>query len=339
METSTAKNILVTGAGGFLGRYIVKALLKKGHQVVGLGRTKHQDLIDQGVRWVQADIRDLEKTRLALKDIDTVFHCASKVAMWGEWDEFESINVQGTQNLLTACLENNVKKFIYTSTPSVVFGQDSINGGDEKLPYPTQSLSLYGKSKAIAEKNVLDIDQSKLLTCAIRPHLIFGPGDDHLVPRLVQAARDNKLKIIGNGENLVDVIAVENAAEAHILAFENISPSSPICGQAYFVAQDKPVKLWDFTNHLLKIHGTKPVTKTISFKLAYFVGWLCETVAKIIGYKKDKLPMTRFVAMQLSKSHWFYHAKAQNDFGYKPLITTEQALKNYQDHLEAGNRC
>lgn len=339
MQTSTSQNILVTGAGGFLGRYIVKLLQARGHNVIGLGRTKHQDLIDNGVRWIQADIRDKKSLNSALKNIDSVFHCASKVAMWGEWSEFESINIHGTENLLNACLENNVKKFIYTSTPSVVFGQSSIDGGDERLPYPTQSLSMYGRSKAMAERKVLEINQSRLLSCAIRPHLIFGPGDDHLVPRLVQAAKDGKLKIIGDGNNLVDVIAVENAAHAHLLAFEQLEEGSPLCGQAYFVAQDKPVKLWDFTNHLLKIHHVEPIKKNISFKLAYFIGWLCESVAKMIGYKKDKLPMTRFVAMQLSKSHWFYHTKAKKDFSYEPIISTEQALSHYQNYLEAGNRC
>ncbi len=334
MKNASSK-ILITGAGGFLGRYICKLLQAKGHIVIGLGRHEHQDLIDQGVQWFKADIRNYEQVLNATQDIDAIIHCASKIAMWGEWQEFLSINVEGTKNLLKAAKENQVKKFVYTSTPSVVFARESILGGDETLPYPTNSVSLYGRSKAIAENEVLKQDQSKILTCAIRPHLIFGPGDDHLVPRLVEAAKTKRLKIIGNGENQVDVIAVENAALAHVQALEALKPDSKLCGQAYFVAQDEPVKLWEFTNRLLKIHNTNQVSKKISFKLAYTLGAIFEFVAKFFDYKKDKLPMTRFVAMQLSMSHWFKHDKAKRDFGYQPIITTEEALNNYKASLRS----
>ena len=334
MENASSK-ILITGAGGFLGRYIVKLLQAKGHIVYGLGRHEHQDLIDQGVKWFKADIRNYEQVLNATKDVDAIIHCASKIAMWGEWQEFLAINVEGTKNLLKAAKQNKVKKFVYTSTPSVVFGRESIEGGNETLPYPENSVSLYGRSKAIAENEVLTTDQNKLLTCALRPHLIFGPGDDHLVPRLVDAAQSNRLKIIGDGTNQVDVIAVENAALAHVQALEALSTESQVKGQAYFVAQETPVKLWDFTNELLRIHKTKPVTKKISFKLAYAIGLIFEMMAKFFDYKKDKLPMTRFVAMQLSKSHWYKHDKAKEHFGYHPKLSTQDALKNYEESLRS----
>ncbi|MFX3675651.1 MAG: NAD-dependent epimerase/dehydratase family protein [bacterium] len=327
------EKILVTGAGGFLGRYIVKILISKGYRVHGLGRSIHEDLVQRGVVWHQCDIRDAKAVQNATKGVDAVIHCASKIAMWGDWNDFVSINIHGTQNIINACLENKIQKLVYTSTPSVVFGRESIQGGDERLDYPKDSVSRYGRSKAMAEKNVLAVDQTKLYTCALRPHLIFGPGDDHLVPRLVEAAKKNRLKIIGDGENEVDVIAVENAAVAHVQALENLGEGSRVNGQAYFIAQDEPVKLWQFTNTLLKLHGQNPLDKSVSFPLAYFIGACFEFLAKVFRIKKDNLPMTRFVAMQLAKSHWFRHDKARDHFQYEPRLSTEQALEQYGKSL------
>ncbi len=326
---SKNKRILVTGAGGFLGRYIVKLLQEKNYQVSGLGRTRHPDLIANGVSWHEVDLRDGQAVERALEGHDAVIHCASKIAMWGDWHEFFGINVQGTRNLLQACQKHQITKFVYTSTPSVVFGKDAINGADETLPYPKNSVSRYGRSKAMAESEVLKANGPTLSTCALRPHLIFGPGDDHLVPRLVEAAKLGRLKIVGDGNNKVDVIAVQNAALAHVQALESLNAQAPHAGNAYFIAQDEPVYLWQFTNQLLEIFGQKPIVKKVPYPLAYAIGALCEFFAKVSGKTQDNLPMTRFVAMQLSKSHWFSHQKAVRDFNYKPLLSTEEALNIY----------
>lgn len=328
------QKILITGAGGFLGRYIVDLLLKEGHQVSGLGRTKHQDLIDRAVTWYPVDLRNYKDVLAACAGHDGIIHCASKIAMWGDKEEFHSINFLGTQNLIKAAQNHGIKKFVYTSTPSVVFGKDDICNGDESLPYPTDSVSLYGKSKALAEELVLKSNSDRFFTCAIRPHLIFGPGDDHLVPRLVEAAKASRLKIVGDGENMVDVIAVQNAAQAHLQAYFALGPNSPVNGSPYFIAQEKPVKLWEFTNTLLGFFGVEPIKKKVPFGVAYFVGMLCEFFAKLSGYKKDKLPMTRFVSMQLGKSHWFSHKKAKDDFGYTPALSLEDALSIYKKSLQ-----
>lgn len=326
--------VLVTGAGGFLGRYIVKLLLEKGHQVSGLGRRPHQDLIDLGVTWFAVDLRQANEVEVALKGHDAVIHCASKIAMWGDWNEFLSINLEGTKNIIAACKKNGIKKLVYTSTPSVVFGKDSIIGGDESLPYPDNSVSRYGRSKAMAEAQVLTANDKQLATCALRPHLIFGPGDDHLVPRLVEAAKQGRLKIVGDGQNQVDVIAVQNAAMAHVQALEHLAPDSSNAGKAYFIAQNEPVYLWQFTNELLSYFSVKPIVKKVPFKLAYIIGLLCETFAKLTGSTNDNLPMTRFVSMQLAKSHWFKHTNAERDFGYKPELTTKEALALYAQSLK-----
>lgn len=327
------QKILVTGAGGFLGRYIVELLLEKNYQVSGLGRTPHQDLIEKGIEWHAVDLRDYPAVLNAVAGHDAIIHCASKIAMWGDWNEFIAINLTGTQNLLKACKKHGVRKLVYTSTPSVVFGKDSIEGGDETLPYPENTVSRYGRSKAMAEKEVLEANNDKFFTCALRPHLIFGPGDDHLVPRLVEAAKAGRLKMIGDGSNKVDVIAVQNAAKAHIQALESLGPESAVNGQAYFIAQNEPVKLWDFTNTLLGFFGVEPITKKVPFGLAYSIGAILEFFAKVFNVKSDRLPMTRFVSMQLSKSHWFHHTKAKRDFGYEPELSTKEALNIYAEHL------
>ncbi|MBY0414258.1 MAG: NAD-dependent epimerase/dehydratase family protein, partial [Bdellovibrionales bacterium] len=164
-----------------------------------------------------------------------------------------------------------------------------------------------------------------LSTVALRPHLIFGPGDLNLVPRVLEAAKKGKLKIVGDGENLVDVTYVENASLAHVMALEKLAVDSPIAGKAYFLGQG-PVKLWDFTNELLKRSGMKPITKKIPFKVAFTIGLIIEVVLKLIGKFDIHPPMTRFVALQLGKSHYYNHHNLEHDLEFKAKYTIEEGL-------------
>jgi nucleoside-diphosphate-sugar epimerase len=160
---------------------------------------------------------------------------------------------------------------------------------------------------------------------AIRPHLIFGPGDLNLVPRVIEAAKKGKLRIVGDGNNLVDVTYVENASLAHVMALEKLNPLSPIAGKAYFLGQG-PLKLWDFTNELLRRSGEKPVTKKIPFKVAYFMGFMIEMVLKFLGKYDIHPPMTRFVALQLGKSHYYDHKNIEVDLGYTHKYSVSEGL-------------
>ena len=319
-------DILVTGGGGFLGRHIVNLLLERGDKVSVLNRSKYLDLEERGVTCFTGDLRNLDDVSNAIKGKEIVYHVAAKAGVWGSEEDYYGINVIGTENVLTSCKNAGVKKLIYTSSPSVAFGTETIENGDESLPYPEFYLTSYPKTKAIAERKVLAANSDALLTCALRPHLIWGPGDNHLVPRIIEAASSGKLMQVGEGKNLVDVTYVENGALAHIQAEEKLDIGSPVCGQAYFIGDAKPVNLWEWVNELLKKAEVKPIKKTISYNKAKKIGAVMEFFYKLFRLKGEPR-MTRFVAAQLAKSHYFSHEKAFNHFGFDPRISNEEGLK------------
>lgn len=320
--------ILVTGGGGFLGLHIVKLLKAKGYEVKSLSRHHYAELDDLSVETLKIDLtkKDLV-SELDLSSFDAIFHVAAMAGVWGKYESYHAINFEGTVNLFNKAKADGVKYFIYTSTPSVVFGKDHIEWGDETLPYPDNFLTAYAKTKSMAEGHVLENASDEMKALAIRPHLIWGPGDPHILPRLKQKARANKLKRVGSGENLVDIIYVENAAKAHLDALEALKSNPNLNKQAYFIGQEKPVNLWDFINTLLRKSELEPVEDSISFKTAYRVGFILEKVFSLMGINKPEPPMTRFVATQLAKSHYFKHDKAKTDFDYKPHISIEEGLE------------
>lgn len=326
----TFMRILVTGGGGFLGSYIIKELLKNPtYLVTNFSRHPYSHLEDMGVPTLRGDLRKAADVEKALSQgFDAVFHVAALAGVWGSYKDYFETNYIGTKNLVEASIANGVTRFVYTSTPSVVFGKDDLLGVDEEQAYPSEHLNAYGETKTMAEKLVLQSNDSQsFMTCAIRPHLIWGPGDPHLFPRVIQKGKEGKLRIVGDGENLVDIIYVENAALAHVQAFEHLKPNSSVCGQAYFIGQERPVKLWDFINQVLGHVKVEPVMKSIDLTSAYRLGWMFEKLYKIAGIQKPEPPMTRFVALNLGKSHYFSHNKAKKDFGYYPKISIEEGLK------------
>lgn len=322
------ETVLVTGARGFLGKKIVKALLKNGHSVKAFSRTIDKELKSLPIQTISGDITNLESMMLALEGVDGVIHTASKVGMWGEYSDFYTTNVIGTENLIKACISNKVKKLVYTSTPSVVFGKDDLCGVDESTPYPKNYLTHYAKTKSIAEKFVLKSNGiGGLVTTALRPHLIYGEDDPNLLPRLAEASRAGKLKRVGPGKNLVDIIYVDNAADSHVKAYEVLSTDSNNQGKAYFISQERPVNCWEFINQLLEISNAPKVCREVPIWLAYTVGSIYELFYGLFRIKRSEPPMTRFVALQLGKSHYFNLINAKKDFGYDPKITIEHSLK------------
>jgi len=322
---SGIKRALITGGGGFVGKVIVKMLTESGVTCRVIGRNHYPDIEALGGECLIGDIADPAIMMTATHNVDTVFHVAALAGIWGNWESYYRTNVLGTENVINGCRNNLVSRLIYTSTPSVIFDKENIINGDESLPYATDFLCNYAKSKVLAEKLVLEANCPNLLTCAIRPHLIWGPGDPHLIPRLIDSGRKKRLKIVGHGDNLVDITYVDNVAYAHILAANNLSTRKTAAGKPYFIGQEEPVVLWNWINNLFSRLEIPEVHSSISFSYAYGIGALLELIYRSCRIQKEPR-MTRFVAQQLAKSHYFSHLNAQKDLGYFPLVSTEEGL-------------
>jgi nucleoside-diphosphate-sugar epimerase len=260
---------------------------------------------------------------------------AAKAGVWGKRSEYERVNVQGTLNCVQACRENSVPALVYTSTPSVVFDGRDINGGDETLAYARRPLCQYAVTKILAEQHVLTANSPALKTVAIRPHLVWGPGDPHLLPRLIARARAGRLKIIGNGLNRVDITYIDNVVEAHILAAQNLLESATAAGQAFFIGQEEPVYLWHWINTLLATAGLNRIEKRIPYQAAYLLGLALEGAYRFIRVSREP-PMTRFVAQQLARSHWFNHEKAKKVLGFRDVVSIPEGMDKFFLEWRAG---
>ncbi|MCL4205876.1 MAG: NAD-dependent epimerase/dehydratase family protein [Pirellulaceae bacterium] len=325
--------VLVTGAGGFLGRYLVEQLVARGDRVRCVSRGSYPALESMCVETVQGDLRDADLAMVVCHGMDVVFHAAAVAGIWGSWDHYYSINTLATKNIVAGCLRHRVRKLVYTSSPSVTFDGSDQNGVDESVPYASRWLCHYPHTKALAEQHVLaSSGQQGLVTCALRPHLIWGPRDSHLIPRLLNRARQGKLRRVGDGKNLVDMIYVENAAAAHLQAADALEEGSKVCGRAYFISQGEPVNCWNWINEILGLAGLPPVRKSLSFRTAWRIGATMETAYRTMGWTSEPR-MTRFLASQLAKSHYFDIQRARNDFGYLPQISTAEGMKRLAAEL------
>jgi len=328
---------LVTGGGGFLGSAIVRQLLARGAEVVSFSRGDYPELKALGVEQRRGDLSDLEALVEALRACDIVFHVAAKAGIWGSFEEYHQANVAGTENVIAACRIHSIKRLVYTGSPSVVFDGSDVEGGDESLPYPRHFEAHYPHTKALGEQAVLAANSPSLATVSLRPHLIWGPGDNHLVPRIVAKARAGKLRRIGRRPCLVDTVYVDNAAEAHLNAADHLAPGAPPAGKAYFISNGEPLPLWEMVNRILAAAGLPPETRSVSPALAYAAGTVCESLWKALRLSGEP-PMTRFVARELATAHWFDISAARRDLGYSPRISVDEGLKRLQDWLIGGTR-
>lgn len=317
--------VLVTGGGGFVGRKVVDRLLARGYAVRSFGRKPQVELEALGVEVRCGDLTDAAAVATACEEIDVVFHVAARAGVWGSWDDFYRPNVMGTEHVIAGCRKHGIQRLVYTSTPSVVFNGRPIVNGDESMPYGSDWLCHYAHTKAIAEKKALEANSEALSVVALRPHLIFGPGDPHLLPRVIESAVAGRLKIVGSGENRVDVSYVEDVAEAHLNALDALD-AGKAAGKAYFISQGEPVSLWPWTNVLLERLGHVPIETKLPLRFVYGVGAICELVWKLLS-KAGEPPMTRFVAVELGKDHFFTIEAAKRDLGYTPSVTMDQAVK------------
>lgn len=317
--------ILVTGGGGFVGQAIVRRLLARGDSVRSFGRSPQPDLAALGVEVYRGDLAKAAEVREAARGVDAIFHVAAKAGVWGSWESYHTPNVVGTRNVLAACQAEGIERLVHTSTPSVVFNGKPIRGGGPEMPYGRNWLCHYAHSKAIAEAEVLAANSGTLKVVALRPHLIFGPGDPHLLPRVLQSIRAGRLKIVGDGQNRVDLSYVEDVATAHLNALDALQ-SGDCAGNAYFISQGEPVRLWSWLNQVLEGLGQPPLRKQIPLPLAYCAGTVAECIWTLFK-KAGEPPITRFVAVELAKDHYFNLKPTYRDIGYKPEWSMERALQ------------
>ena len=324
---------LVTGGGGFLGKALCKALKERGYRVKSISRGHYPELDTMGVESIQGDLAHDAAVEGAAKDCDVIFHVAAKPGVWGSYNSYYSANVLGTKNVIHACLLHKIPYLVYTSSPSVTFsGVDQINV-DESEPIPGTFLAHYPATKALAEKSVIEAHGAELKTISLRPHLIWGPGDNHLVPRILKLGAKGRIRFVGQHGKLIDTVYIDNAVDAHLLAFDRLRKVPDIVGgKSYFVTNQEPWAHEAVINGILKAGGLPTVTARVPAWLAYFGGWLLEVIYKILR-RDDDPPMTRFVARQLATAHWFNPLAAQDDLGYIPRVPMREGMSRLAKSL------
>ena len=314
-----------------MGGRIVDRLLERGWTVRSYGRRPRPGLEARGVEVVCGDLTDAEAVRAACEGMDAVFHTAAKAGVWGAWRDYYRPNVTGARNVARACREARVPYLVHTSTPSVVFNRKAIRGADESMPYGRRWLCHYAHTKALAEQAVLAMRGDSLKVVALRPHLVFGPGDPHLLPRVVESAVAGRLKQVGDGTSRVDVAYIDNVADAHLRALDALAAGKGD-GRAYFISEGRPVRLWPWINGILERLGHPPVAGRVPLSAAYALGGLCEMVWKL-GRRRGDPPMTRFVAVELGKDHFFDTGAARRDLGFIPAVDRDTALDRTVEDL------
>ena len=324
------EQVLVTGGGGFLGKALVKKLKENNYSVTSFSRHHHTALAQMDVPQILGDLTDATAVKQAVKGMQTVFHVAAKPGIWGPYESYYAVNVTGTEHVVAACLSEGVERLIYTSSPSVVFDESDMENADESVPYPDTYLAPYPETKAAAEKQVQKAAKQGIGVIILRPHLIWGPEDNHLVPGILKRA--GRLKIVGRTDDLVDTIYVDNAALAHVLAAKKLKENPSLSGNVYFISQDDPVSKWEMANAFLDAAGLPPIKGRISAGTAYAAGWFFEKIYTLLGIAAEP-PMTRFVARELATSHWFDISRAKKDLGYSPEISTQEGLRRLKAWL------
>ncbi len=325
-------NVLVTGGGGYLGGAVVRALLQRGLQISCLQRGNYPELQRSGVILHTGDLADRQTVIDASRDCDVIMHIAGLTGVWGKYEDYYRTNVIGTENIINACITNGIRRLIYTSSPSVVFDGTDEENLDESAPYPQTWLNHYQRTKAMAEQRVLAANNDWLSTVALRPHLIWGPGDPHLIGRILSRARTGRLRLARSSRRLVDTTYIDNAVDAHLAALDMLNVGASCAGKAYFISNGEPLPMSAIINRILQAAGMPAINKTLPDGLLYIIGQLSEAVYGLLKIRKEPL-MTRFIARQLSCAHWYNISAARRDLGYQPRVSIEQGMHRLEQYF------
>jgi nucleoside-diphosphate-sugar epimerase len=324
-----AVKILVTGGGGFLGSSICRQLAAQYHEVIAFQRSPAAHLEADGIRSVQGNITDYRSLLTAAEDCEAVVHTAGKAGIWGDPADYRRVNVDGTANVIAVCRAHTIPILVHTSSPSIVHSGGDIGGADESLPIADHFTAPYPESKAEAEKMVTAANSAELKTTALRPHLIWGPGDPHILPRLAAKASGGSLALPGP-DKIIDTIFVENAALAHVKALDELRGAARCAGKAYFVTNNEPMPQGEIIRLLLAAIGIDVRIRSVPVGVAKTAGSICEFAWRAFGLKSEP-PVTRFSVEQLATAHWFDTSAAERDFGYVPTISIEQGLNRLRE--------
>jgi nucleoside-diphosphate-sugar epimerase len=326
--------ILITGGSGFLGKALARALVKK-HKVRSLTRNTNAELEKLGVEMRLGDIRDVRAVLDAATGCDAVIHLAGKWDMWGRYDDYYQVNVEGTKNVIEACRRNSVARLVFTSSVSVAFDGSGRGAMKESGDYPKRFVSHYSETKAIAEKLVLGANSGKLATVAIRPHVIWGPGDRHFMPKIITNAKNGNLHILGDGKNLADTVYVDNVVDALVLALERLEPESRISGKAYFIANGEPLPVAVLINKIMAAAGLPPVRRRVPKSLGLGMAEFLEAAYSVIGISEEPV-LTRLSAHFLGRPTDVDIGAAKSDLGYEPKVSTDEGLRRMKKWFEEG---
>lgn len=320
--------VLVTGAGGFLGRAVVRRLNEAGHAVVALVHASDAG-VPADIERRSGDVVNLDAMAQAVAGCDAVVHCAACITPFGRIDDYYDINVRGTDNLLAACEIAGVRKFVFTSCAGVVLDRGDLNGVSETQRMPARAPTPYLATKAIAERHALAANAPDFATVALRPHLLWGPGESTLLPRLASLAKAGKLRLFGEAGNKIDSCYVDNAADAHLAALERLEPDATIAGKAYFITQGEPASIEGFVNGLLRAAGYPAETRRLSTPVARV---LASTAPLRRAAGADPLVTGDLLAL-FGQTTWFNIAAARRDLGYQPRVGMAEGLARVSSYL------
>ncbi|MBW2190262.1 MAG: NAD(P)H steroid dehydrogenase [Deltaproteobacteria bacterium] len=331
---------LVTGGCGFVGAAIVSALKARGDEVIVLDLAPECPV--EGVDYRRIDITDKGAVIEACRGVDTIIHNASIVhTKQNKQDVVWGVNLGGTENMLEAAQQQSVPRFVYISSGSVVYEGKDIENGDESLPYSSVSQAPYADSKIAAEKLVLaENGKGGLATCALRPHVIFGPGDNRFMPALLAKGRNGQLRFqVGRGIWLSDYTYVSNLTDAVLLADEALAKdglNSVAAGQAYFITNGEPMPFWDFIRKVAARLGFPPIKYRAPKSLVYVIAAVVEGIDTLKGGTLNAEDgLTRFAIRYMCTHHYFSIEKARRELGYNPSVTVDEGIELTCQHLEA----
>ena len=321
------KKVLVTGATGFLGKYLVEELINNGYEVVAQGRK--ENILNMLKEQYKVDILkcSLDSIQNIDMKVDYVIHAAALSTVWGKWKDFYSSNVIGTENVIKFCLQNNVKRLVYVSSPSVYSAKsDRFNIKEEDYDKKNK-LNYYIKSKILAEDLINRIENKELEKVIIRPRGLFGIGDTSLIPRLINANRKIGMPLFNDGKNVVDVTCVENVAYSLRLAME----SDKANGKTYNITNGEPTEFKKILDMLFEELGEKANYRKMNINLMYFVASVIEAFYKLFRIYKEPM-ITKYTVATLGYSQSLNIEKAKQDLDYNPKMTLEEGIKKYAEH-------